>query len=259
VTFDNLPYSLAGRTAFITGASSGFGERFARLYSAAGANVVFGARRVERVERLAAEIEAGGGKALAVPLDVTDEASIIAAFDAAEARFGAPDVVVANAGTAATGRSTDVPLSGVRSVVDTNFTGLYLTAREGAKRMMAAGSKDSGRGRIILLGSITALMSGQGDTAYAAIKAGVSHLGRQFAREWARSGINVNTIQPGYIHTEIDGEWFDTEGGARQIASWPRRRLTDISALDDMVLYFASDRSSQVTGAVMTVDDGQSL
>lgn len=257
--FDNLPYSLSGRTAFITGASSGFGERFARLCSAAGANVVFGARRVERVERLAAEIEAGGGQALAVPLDVTDEASIIAAFDAAEARFGAPDVVVANAGTSAAGRATDVPLSGIQSVVDTNFTGLYLTAREGAKRMMAAGSKDSGRGRIILLGSITAMMTGQGDSAYAALKAGVAHLGRQFAREWARSGINVNTIQPGYIRTEIDGEWFDTEGGARQIASWPRKRLADISALDDMVLYFASDRSAQVTGAVMTIDDGQSL
>lgn len=254
-----IPYSLAGRTALITGASSGFGERFARLYAAAGANVVFGARRLDRIELLAAEIEAAGGRALAVPLDVTDEASVVAAFDAAESRFGAPDVVVANAGTSAAGRSTEVPLSGIRSVVDTNFTGLYLTAREGAKRMLAAGSKDNQRGRIILLGSITAMMSGQGDTAYAALKAGVAHLGRQFAREWARSGINVNTIQPGYIRTEIVGDWFDTEGGARQIAAWPRRRLTEISTLDDMMLYFASDRSAQVTGAVMTLDDGQSL
>jgi NAD(P)-dependent dehydrogenase (short-subunit alcohol dehydrogenase family) len=257
--FEDLPYSLAGRTALITGASSGFGARFARLYAAAGANVVFGARRVERIEALAAEIEAAGGKALAVPLDVTDEASIIAAFDAAEARFGAPDIVVANAGTAAAGRSTEVPADALRGLVDTNFTGLYLTAREGAKRMIAAGSRESGKGRIILLGSITAMLTGQGDAAYAALKAGVAHLNRQFAREWVRMGINVNTVQPGYIKTEIDGDWFETEGGKAQIAGWHRRRLTDISALDDMMLYFAADASAQVTGAVMTVDDGQSL
>lgn len=261
--FENLPYSLAGRTALITGASSGFGARFARLYAAAGANVVLAARRVERLEALSAEIEAtsgsGGGHALAVAMDVTDEASVVAAFDAAEARFGAPDIVVANAGTAAAGRSTEVPVDALRGLVDTNFTGLYLTAREGAKRMMAAGSRDTGTGRIILIGSITAMLTGQGDSAYAALKAGVAHLNRQFAREWVRMGINVNTIQPGYIRTEIDGDWFDSPGGQRQIEGWHRRRLTDISSLDDMVLYFASDASAQITGAVMTVDDGQSL
>ncbi|WP_068077231.1 SDR family NAD(P)-dependent oxidoreductase [Novosphingobium lentum] len=256
---DTPRYSLAGRIVFISGASSGLGAHFARLFAAAGAAVVIGARRVAQVEALAAEIEAGGGRALAVSLDVTDEASLVAAFDSAEAHLGVPDVVVANAGVVREGRSTHVPADDLRTVVDTNFTGLYLTAREGAKRMIAAGSRDSEAGRIILMGSVTAEMTQQGDAAYGALKAGVAHLGRQFAREWIRAGINVNTVQPGYIATEINGGWFATEGGKAQVASWPRRRMTEISALDDMMLFFASDASRQVTGTTISIDDGQSL
>ncbi|GEO00940.1 short-chain dehydrogenase/reductase [Novosphingobium sediminis] len=250
---------LAERIALITGASSGLGAHFARLYAGEGAAVVIGARRVDRVQALADEINAGGGKALAVALDVTDEASIIAAFDAAEAALGVPDVVVANAGVVVPGRAVDVAAEGIRSVVDTNFTGVYLTAREGARRMIAAGSKQSEKGRVILIGSITSHMTAQGDAAYAATKLAVQHLGRQFAQEWVRLGISVNTIQPGYISTEIAGDWFDTEGGKAQIASWPRRRLTDVTALDEPMVFFASDASRQITGAHITVDDGQSL
>lgn len=249
-------YSLDGRIALITGASSGIGAHLARVFAAAGAKVVLGARRIDRITALAAEI---GAQALPVTLDVTDEASIIAAFDAAEAHFGTPDTVLCNAGIAEPGRAVDLSLDQVRRVIDTNFTAVYLTAREAARRMIAAGSKQSGRGRIVLTGSITAEMTGQGDSVYAASKAAVVHLGRQLAREWARSGINVNTVQPGYILTEIDAEWFATEGGKAQIGTWPRRRLTAIEALDDPMLFFASDASAYVTGAHITVDDGQSL
>jgi NAD(P)-dependent dehydrogenase (short-subunit alcohol dehydrogenase family) len=183
----------------------------------------------------------------------------MAAFDAAQARFGVPDTVLANAGMADAGRAIDLSADQVRRVIDTNFTAVYLTAREGARRMMAAGSKQSGRGRIVLTGSITADMTGQGDSAYAASKAAVVHLGRQLAREWARQGINVNTVQPGYILTEIDADWFATEGGRAQVQTWPRKRLTPIEALNDPMLFFASDASAHVTGAHITVDDGQSL
>jgi NAD(P)-dependent dehydrogenase (short-subunit alcohol dehydrogenase family) len=248
--------SLSGRVALITGASSGFGAHFARLFVREGARVVLGARRTDRIAELAAEL---GEAALAVPMDVTDEASIVAAYDAAEARFGTVDTVIANAGVVAAGRSIDLPLTDVASVVNTNFTGLYLTAREGARRMIAAGFKAHGRGRVVLIGSITAEMTGQGDAAYAATKAGVAHLGRQFAREWVRQGINVNTIQPGYIRTEIGGDWFDTEGGKAQIAGWHRKRLCPIDALDAPLLFLASDTSVHVTGATLTVDDGQVL
>lgn len=250
---------LTGRTALITGASSGLGAHFARLFAREGARVVLGARRVDRVAALVAEIEAAGGAALGVALDVTEEASVIAAYDAAEARFGAVDTVVANAGISEAGRATEVTAAQAARVIDTNLTSVYVTAREGARRMIASGTRETGRGRIILIGSITAEMTGQGDAAYAASKAGVAHLARQFAREWVRMGINVNTVQPGYIRTEISGDWFDTEGGQRQIAAFHRRRLIPAAALDEPMLFLASDASRYVTGATMTVDDGQAL
>jgi len=251
-----MELALQGRIALITGASSGFGEHFARLFVAHGAKVVIGARRADRLAALAEEL---GDSALAVSMDVTDEASVIAAYDAAEAHFGTVDTVVANAGIAVGGRSVDLPLSDVTSVIATNFTGLYLTAREGARRMIAAGFKQTERGRIVLIGSITAEMTGQGDSAYAAGKAAVAHLGRQFAREWVRQGISVNTIQPGYIETEIAGDWFETEGGQRQIAGFHRKRMCPIDALDAPLLLLASDAARHITGATLTIDDGQVL
>ncbi len=254
-----LPFSLAGRTALITGASSGLGAHFARLFARAGANVVIGARRADRIADLAQEIEAGGTGALAVSMDVTDEASVKAAYDAAEARFGTVDTVIANAGTSAPGRATDIADTGLRMVTDTNFLGVYLTAREGARRMIAAGVRDTGKGRIVLIGSITAHLTGEGDSAYAATKAAVAHLGRNLAREWVRQGINVNTIQPGYIQTEIAGDFFQTDYGKAKIAAFHRKRMQPIDSLDPMMLYFASDASAAVTGSVIDVDDGQSL
>lgn len=251
-----MQLSLSGRTALITGASSGFGAHFARLFVAEGARVVIGARRVDKLAALAAEL---GDSALAVAMDVTDEASIIAAYDAAEAKWGTVDTVVANAGIVAAGRSIDLPLADIAGVVNTNFTGLYLTAREAARRMIKAGFKAHGRGRVVLIGSITAEMTGQGDAAYAATKAGVAHLGRQFAREWVRQGINVNVIQPGYIRTEIDGDWFDSEGGLAQIAAFHRKRMCPIEALEAPLLLLASDASASITGSTLTVDDGQVL
>ncbi len=249
-------FDLSGRTALIAGASSGIGAGFARLLVRAGAKVVLGARRLDRVEALAADL---GKRAMALALDVTDEASVIAAYDAAEARFGAVNTVVANAGTGTGGRSTDVSAEGLTQVIGTNLTGAYLVAREGARRMIANGSAAREDGRIVLIGSITAEQNHGGDAAYAASKAGLAHLGRQFAREWIRQGINVNTLQPGWIPSEANESWFATERGQQDVAGLHRRRLLDSDALDDMLLYLLSDRSRQVTGATFTIDDGQSL
>lgn len=251
--------ALHNRIALITGASSGLGAHFARLFARAGARVVLGARRADRVAALVDEIAQSGGRAIGVSLDVNAEASVAAAYDAAERAFGVVDTVIANAGISSAGRSTEVPAGEAARVIETNLTSVYVTAREGARRMIAAGMKESGRGRVVIIGSITAEMTGQGDAAYAASKAGVAHLARQFAREWVRMGINVNTVQPGYIRTEIAGDWFETEGGRRQIASWHRRRMIPAEALDQVMLFLASDASQFVTGATITVDDGQAL
>ncbi|HEX7819270.1 MAG TPA: SDR family oxidoreductase [Sphingobium sp.] len=251
---------LEGRTCLITGASSGFGAHFARLAAGEGARVVVAARRRDRVQSLADEIAAAGGRALAVAMDVTDETSVIAAYDAAYEKYGTIDTIIANAGVSAPGRSTEVTVEAIRGVLDTNLLGVLLTAREGAKRLIEAGSaKEGPQGRILLIGSITAHMTGQGETIYSASKAGVAHLGRNLAREWVRQGINVNVIQPGYIQTELAGDWFDSEGGKAQVAGFNRRRLQPIAALDEPVLYFCSDASLHTTGAILTLDDGQSI
>jgi NAD(P)-dependent dehydrogenase (short-subunit alcohol dehydrogenase family) len=250
---------LSGRNCLITGASSGLGAHFARLASAAGANVILAARRLDRVEALAWEIEQNGSRAIPVLLDVTDENSVMAAYECAQSAVGPVDTIIANAGVSAPGRSTEIGVDAIRGVLETNILGLMLTAREGAKRLIAAGSRDSGVGRIVLVGSITAQMTGQGESLYSASKAAVAHLGRNLAREWVRQGINVNVIQPGYIQTELAGDWFSSEAGQVQIDSFPRRRLQPITSLDGPVTYLCSDVSAETTGTVLTIDDGQSL
>ena len=254
-----INHSLEGRTVLLTGASSGIGERLVRVIGQAGARVVLTARRSDLIGKVASELRDSGIDAQAVRHDVTDAASTVAAFDEAERAFGLVDTVIANAGVATGGRSTELDIGTVRTVFDTNLLGVYLTAREGAKRLINAGSRESEAGRIVLIGSITAEMTGQGDAAYAASKAAVAHLGRQFAREWVRQGINVNTIQPGYIQTELSGGWFDSDGGQEQIAGWHRRRLMPLGALDDLTLFLCSEASRYITGSTFTVDDGQSL
>ncbi|MDP4926311.1 MAG: SDR family NAD(P)-dependent oxidoreductase [Sphingorhabdus sp.] len=250
---------LKGRTCLITGASSGLGAHFSRTLSAAGARVVLAARRLDRVQDLAKEIRATGNEAFPVAMDVSDEKSVTAAFDAAETAFGPVDTIIANAGVSAPGRSTEISIESMRSVLDTNVLGVLLTAREGARRMIAAGSRDDRRGRILLIGSITAEMTGQGETIYSASKAAVAHMGRNLAKEWARLGVNVNVIQPGYIQTELSGDWFKSEAGLAQISGFNRRRLQPVSSLDAPLLYLCSDESAYTTGGLFTIDDGQLL
>ena len=248
---------LAERTVFISGASSGLGARFARVVAAAGGRVVVGARRVERLAVLVSEIEALGAQALAVPLDVADERSVEAAYDAAEARFGTVASVVCNAGITAEGRAVDLPISEWDRVFATNVRGAFLTARAGARRLQAGGC--GAEGRIVLISSITARIRTNGLVAYSTSKAAVVHLASLLAKEWARTGPNVTCISPGYIHSELAGDWFETEGGQKQIARWPRRRLLEEDTLDAMLLYLLSDASAGVTGSNFTIDDGQSL
>jgi NAD(P)-dependent dehydrogenase (short-subunit alcohol dehydrogenase family) len=252
-------FNLTGRTALITGASSGLGAHFARTLAAAGARVVLAARRTDRLAALQAELTEAGAQAISVAMDVADEASTIAAYDTAAAAFGEIDTVVANAGTNAEGPVVDLTAQAFDDLMAVNLRGVFLTVREGGKRMMAAGSRERQHGRIIIISSITAHAIEPGLAAYSASKAAVLQFGRVLARDWIRQGINVNMICPGYIRTEINADWFDTEAGARQIAKFPRRRLMLESDLDGPLLFLASDASRAVTGTALTIDDGQSL
>ncbi len=252
-------FDLTGRTALVAGASSGIGAQFAVKLAEAGARVVLGARRTDLTGQLAERLRAEGHEALAVAMDVTDEASVVAAFDAAEAAFGTVHSIIANAGISAPGRTTDASLDKVRQIIDTNYTGTYLVCREAARRLIASGARERQDGRMVLISSITAALTGAGDTAYSSSKAAVNHLGRVLAREWVNQGINVNVISPGYIMTELSEGFLTGEAGQRYIASFRRKRLLPNDALDDMVLYLSSDASVHVTGANITIDDGQSL
>ncbi|PZR32981.1 SDR family NAD(P)-dependent oxidoreductase [Caulobacter segnis] len=247
---------LTGRTVLVTGASSGIGAHLARRAAAAGARVALAARRADRLEALVAEI---GPNAAAFSMDVEDEGSIIAGYDAIEARLGAPDTVIANAGINVQGSALDIAAADFDKVLGVNTRGVFLTAREGARRMIRAGSEASGRGRVLLVASIGAHKVLPGVTAYCASKAATAMMGKSLAREWARKGINVNVLCPGYIRTELNSDWFDTEGGQRLVGSFPRKRLMDEDDLTGTALYLCSDAARAVTGSVFTVDDGQSL
>jgi NAD(P)-dependent dehydrogenase (short-subunit alcohol dehydrogenase family) len=251
------PFDLTGRTALVTGASSGLGARFARMLAAQGVNVVAGARRLDRLKSLADAVRADGGRIEPVEMDVEDEASIIAAYDHAEATFGTVDLILANAGINAQGPATDLPSDDLGQLLRINVQGVYLTAREGARRLIA--SPDPSRGRIILLGSVGSLRPLAGLTAYSASKAGVAMLGKGLAREWARHDINVNTICPGWIVTELNAEWLAGEGGQKLIKSFPRRRVMNPEDLDGLVTFLASEASRTITGGVFAADDGQVL
>lgn len=246
-------FDLGGRNALITGASSGLGARFGRILAESGANVALGARRADRLEALAGEI---GERARAVQMDVASEADIIAGFDAAEEAFGTIDTVIANAGVDGAGMIADMPEDEIERTLAINLKGAILTAREGAKRMIAA---ETTKGRIVLIASITAFEPSPGLVAYSASKAGVKQAARSMAREWARHGICVNTISPGYIRTAINEDWFETEPGKKQIARFPKRRLMEEEGLDAPLLFLCSDAAEFVTGTDFVLDDGQTL
>lgn len=248
---------LVGRSVFVTGASAGLGERFARLAASEGAAVIIGARRTDRLEALAREIEREGGRCLPVPLDVADEGSVRRALAAGEEAFGPITGMVANAGIHKTGLALDIAIEDFDDLFAVNVRGVFMVAREAARRMLAAGRAEEGR--IVLISSITDRMTTPGLVAYSASKAAVSHMGRMLAREWARTGPNVSILAPGYIQTELAGDWFTTEAGHRQMSKWPRRRLLNPEALDEALVWLLSDASANVTGSELVVDDGQSL
>lgn len=248
-------FDLSGRTAFVTGATSGLGRRFAEVLARAGAAVAVAGRRKERLEEVARGLELQGARAAPIVLDVTDAAAIPHAVDEAERALGPLDVLVNNAGMNVQARAVDLAVEDFDRIVATNLRGPFLMATELGRRMI---ERNAG-GRIINIASIGAFRVLPGLAAYCMTKAAVAMMTRTLAREWARYGINVTALCPGYIETELNRDWFASEQGQAQIRSFPRRRLAQEEDLDDTLLLLASDRSRAITGSLITVDDGQSL
>lgn len=246
---------LNGEVAFITGASGGLGAHFARLLARNGAAVAITARRVDRIQALADEITASGGKAVALPLDVAQAETIGPSLDAAAERLGAVSILINNAGVGGEGLALDLSIEDFDATFAVNVRGTFFAAREAAKRMIAAKIE----GRIVNIASIASHTVLPGLSAYCGSKAAVAMLTKSLAREWARRGLAVNALCPGYIETAINDAWWPTEGGQKQLKGFPRRRLMEATDLDAAFLMLAGPAAKAITGSVITVDDGQSL
>jgi len=247
---------LAGRVALITGTTSGLGRHAALTLAKAGVKVAITGRRVVRLDGLAKEIAAAGGICHPIALDVTDLNSIKAAADLAEQELGPVSILVNNAGLNA-GHPNPVKLTeeDFNTVMNTNVKGALFMATEIAKRLIARKEP----GRIVNIASIGAHTVLPGLTLYCLSKAAVAMMTKGLARDWARHHINVNAICPGYFETEINSDWFKTDGGQAQIQGFPRRRLMEAADLDGLLLFLTSVASAATTGGIFTIDDGQSL
>lgn len=245
-------FDLTGRKALVTGASSGLGWHFAKTLAGAGAEVVLAARRLDRLESLAAEIADIGGQVSVVSMDVTDKASVETAF-AQIALSGKPaDIIVNNSGLSRENWLTKMSEDDWDLVLDTNLKGVWRVAKAGANALIEAGKP----GSIINIASITGFRSSQIIGAYATSKAGVLHLTRSMALEWARFDIRVNAIAPGYFATEINDEFLDSDPGQKMMTRVPMRRFGNIAELSGPLILLASDASTYMTGSTITVDGG---
>ncbi|SCW38337.1 NAD(P)-dependent dehydrogenase, short-chain alcohol dehydrogenase family [Sphingobium faniae] len=241
-------FELTGKRILVTGASSGLGNHFARTLAGAGAEVIVAARRKDALDGLVAEIVGGRGLARAVPLDVTDMGSIAAALDMA----GDIDVLVNNAGVTNTKAVLEQTEADFDFILDTNLKGGFLVATEVARRMKNRGAA----GSIVNIASILGLRQGGQVTPYAISKAAVIQMTKQLGLELARFNIRVNAIAPGYVATELNDAFFQSEAGKALIKRVPQRRLGNLSDLDGPLVLLASDASLYMTGSIITVDGG---
>jgi NAD(P)-dependent dehydrogenase (short-subunit alcohol dehydrogenase family) len=244
---------LRGKTALITGASGGLGRHFASVLVAHGARVAVAARRKRELEAVAAELNGkGGGAVLPVELDVTDAVSVRTAIETTVRELGSVDILVNNSGVSSNSAVLEQTESDWDRVLDTNLKGAFLMSTEVARRLKAAGRP----GSIINIASVLGLRQASHVTPYAASKAGLIQLTKQLALELARAQIRVNAIAPGYVLTDINREFFETDAGAQMIKRIPQRRLGNFEDLDGPLLLLASNASSYMTGAVLAVDGG---
>jgi NAD(P)-dependent dehydrogenase (short-subunit alcohol dehydrogenase family) len=246
-------FSLAGKTAVVVGASSGLGARFAQVLAAAGAKVVVGARREDRLSELVERIVASGGEAIAASCDVTDEASVEDLADTAVGELGSLDVMVACAGVAPQDYDEPESAESFRKVMDVNATGAWLCAASAYRRMKGAG------GSVILISSISGLLAGDGpdSPSYTASKGAVVNLTRELGVRWAPESIRVNSIAPGWFHSEMTETDLSSPSGLEFVESrTPLGRVGAEDELDGALVFLASEASSYVTGHTLVVDGG---
>ncbi len=248
----NASTDLSGQTALVTGASSGLGLRFAKVLASQGAKVAVAARRLDRLESLAAEIKAAGGEAVAIEMDATDADQLVAAVEKAEKALGLVTILINNAGIPDAQRAHKMPIELIDRVLDINVRAPFVLSCEVARRLLAAGKP----GRIVNIASSAAYeYGGNGAALYSVSKAAVVRITETLAVEWSRNHVNVNAIAPGAFESEMMDGMLERIGDIRQ--AMPRKRIGDPAQLDSTLLYLVSPASDAVTGTCVRVDDGQ--
>lgn len=248
-------FSLDGRTALVTGASSGLGRHFATTLAHAGAQVAVAARRRDKLDETVDIIASAGGSAVPVMMDVTEPQSLAAAFDEAESPLGPITILVNNAGVPSRTPFLDMDEDEWRQTMDVNLDGVARVAREAGRRMRAAKTG----GSIVNIASVLGLAVLRSVSAYAVSKAAVIQLTKAMALEVARDNIRVNALAPGYFATDLNRGFLSSDAGQRIIASVPQARVGNLEELDGPLLLLASDAGSFMTGSVLSVDGGASL
>lgn len=242
-------FRLDGRVVLVTGASSGLGTHFAQLLASVGARVAVAARRADKLQAVVDGITTAGGQARALSLDVASAASVRACFDEL-ASWGAPDVVINNAGVTVTRPLLEQTEEDFDQVLDTNLKGCWLVATEAARRMVAAGQG----GSIVNVASILGERVAGGVAPYAISKAGVVQATKAMALELARHRIRVNALLPGYVVTDLNRDFLTSEAGDKLRSRIPSRRFGEMTDLDGPLLLLASDAGAAMSGATVAVD-----
>ena len=248
-------FSLQGRVALVTGASSGFGAHFAAVLAQAGAKVAVAARRADRIEQVVRDITGQGGTAFACEIDVADRASINRAFDLIQEKLGVVDVVINNAGLSAPAPFPEMSEAQWTSVLEVNLSGPYHVSQEMARRLIARKQP----GTIVNIASILGKQAKERFINYGVTKGGLINLTEYMALDLLPHGIRVNAIAPGYFPSEMTNPFFESEAGKREIANLPPKRLGRLEELDGALLLLASEASSYISGSTLTVDCGHSV
>jgi len=248
-------FSVAGKVALVTGASSGLGAHFCKTLAAEGAKVVACARRKEKLQLLVDEVSAQGGSIISVPMDVNDTESVVSAFDKVDELWGCPDIVCNNAGIGLIANFLNMEQDLWDAVLNTDLTSVYRVGREGAQRMQKANKG----GSIINIASVLGFQTSPVHAAYATAKAGVVQLTRTMALDLQRYNIRTNAIAPGYFITEMTDESFKGPTGEARIQRMPAKRLGELEELDGALLLLSSDASSFMNGSTITVDGAHSV
>jgi gluconate 5-dehydrogenase len=249
-------FDLTGKTAIVTGGGSGIGRDMAQALAEAGSNVVLCARKVERCEQAAGELAALGVRTLGLRCDVRDPEEVQAVVERTTQELGRIDILVNNAGTAWGAAPEDVPLEGWQKVIDVNLTGVFLFAQAAGRTMIA----DGGGGKIVNIASVAGLGGAPAEVAnaipYHASKGGVIAFTRDLACKWARHGINVNAIAPGWFPSDMSR--LVLERSPQVVERIPLQRFGGPDDLKGAILFLASAASDYVTGHTLVVDGGQS-